>query len=131
MRHWLVIATLAAGAWLAGTSSSGAQTLGDALVAAYLTNSDLQAQRAALRSTDELVPQALSGWRPTLSIDNTLAHTQAEVSSGGSSGDASFSEKGSSLTLAASPFSNGSRPGRPRAHKPRLRRAAACRRRAA
>jgi TolC family type I secretion outer membrane protein len=107
MRHWLVIATLAGAAWLAGTSGSGAQTLQDALVAAYLTNPDLQAQRAALQATDELVPQALSGWRPTLAIDNTLAHTQAEVSSGGSSGNANFSEKGSSLTLNQELYSGG------------------------
>jgi TolC family type I secretion outer membrane protein len=103
MRHWLVIGTLAAAAWLAGTHSSGAQSLRDALVSAYLTNSDLQAQRAALQATDELVPEALSGWRPTLAIDNTLAHTEADTSSGG----ASFSEKGSSLTLNQELYSGG------------------------
>ena len=84
MRHWLVIGTLAGAAWLAGTTGSGAQTLQDALVAAYLTNPDLEAQRAALRATDELVPEALSGWRPTLAIDNTLAHDSGRyLGSGG------------------------------------------------
>ena len=48
-----------------------AQTLEEALVAAYLTNPDLEAQRAALRATDELVPQALSDWRPTVAIDGS------------------------------------------------------------
>jgi TolC family type I secretion outer membrane protein len=103
MRHWLVIATLAATAWLAGTSSGGAQTLEDALVSAYLTNADLQAQRAALRSTDELVPEALSAWRPTLAIQSTLAHTQADTSAG----EANFSEKSGSLTLHQEVYSGG------------------------
>ena len=52
-----------------GVGGVRAQTLEDALVAAYLTNPDLEAQRAALRATDELVAQALGGWRPTLAID--------------------------------------------------------------
>ncbi len=103
MRHWLVIATLAGAAWLAGTTGSGAQTLQDALVAAYLTNPDLEAQRAALRATDELVPEALSGWRPTLAITGSLAHDQAETSEG----DASFSEKATSLTLDQELYSGG------------------------
>src|SRR5262244_3585348 len=43
------------------------QSLNDALAGAYQTNPVLQAARAQLRSTDELVPEALSGWRPTVS----------------------------------------------------------------
>jgi TolC family type I secretion outer membrane protein len=60
-----------------------AQTLEEALVSAYLTNSDLEAQRASLRATDELVPQALSDWRPTLSIDSTAAYADIDSSEGG------------------------------------------------
>ena len=48
---------------------AAAQTLQEALVAAYLTNSELEAQRAALRATDELVPQALSAWRPSVTLE--------------------------------------------------------------
>ena len=47
---------------------AGAETLYDALAAAYSNNPDLQNARAALRVTDEGVPQALSGWRLTLSV---------------------------------------------------------------
>ena len=47
-------------------SPASAETLTDALAAAYQTNPTLQAQRAQLRATDEGVPQALSGWRPSL-----------------------------------------------------------------
>lgn len=43
-----------------------AQTLEEALSSAYLNNPTLAAERAALRATDERVPQALSNWRPTL-----------------------------------------------------------------
>ncbi|MEK9671267.1 MAG: TolC family outer membrane protein [Rhodospirillaceae bacterium] len=45
-----------------------AQTLEDALAAAYMTNPSLAAQRARVRSTDEQVPQALANWRPTVEI---------------------------------------------------------------
>lgn len=43
-----------------------AESLNDAFIAAYRSNPTLQAERATLRATDELVPQALSGWRPTI-----------------------------------------------------------------
>src|SRR4249920_1121161 len=54
----------------AGISSrqAAADTLEWALVQAYQNNPSLNAQRAALRATDENVPQALSGYRPKLSI---------------------------------------------------------------
>ncbi|MFZ2469268.1 MAG: TolC family protein, partial [Parvibaculum sedimenti] len=45
---------------------ASAENLVDALSAAYQSNPDLQAQRAQQRATDEQVPQALAGWRPTL-----------------------------------------------------------------
>ncbi len=64
---------------------AAADTLEWALVQAYQNNPSLNAQRAALRATDENVPQALSGYRPKLSItanggDNytdVLTHTYA------------------------------------------------------
>ncbi len=51
--------------------SAQAQSLEEALTAAYLSNPTLAAQRASLRATDEGVSQALSNWRPnvTLSTD--------------------------------------------------------------
>lgn len=44
-----------------------AESLLDALASAYANNPTLNAQRAALRATDEGVPQALGGYRPTVS----------------------------------------------------------------
>src|SRR6185503_3387600 len=56
-----------------GMACSGvrADTLEWALVQAYQNNPSLNAQRASLRATDENVPQALSGYRPKLSITAT------------------------------------------------------------
>jgi outer membrane protein len=64
-------------------SAADADTLEWALVQAYQNNPSLNAQRASLRSTDENVPQALSGYRPKLSVtanggydySSTLQHT--------------------------------------------------------
>src|SRR5215218_11003764 len=44
-----------------------AQSIEAALAQAYMSNPTLNAQRAAARAFDENVPQALSGYRPTLS----------------------------------------------------------------
>ena len=49
-------------------------TLADALVDAYYNNPTLQQQRAALRQADEEVPAALSGWRPTVTLDGQYGH---------------------------------------------------------
>src|SRR5262252_6396630 len=51
-----------------GVVTARADTLEWALVQAYQNNPSLNAQRAALRATDETVPQALSGYRPKLSV---------------------------------------------------------------
>ena len=66
----LAIASLAlTGAAVAmGSTPAAADTLEWALVQAYQNNPSLNAQRAALRAIDENVPQALSGYRPKLSI---------------------------------------------------------------
>ncbi|WP_439576990.1 TolC family outer membrane protein [Elioraea sp.] len=77
---------LAGAAVLAGLAAApvSAQPLQDALAAAYANNPTLQAARARLRATDENVPQALSGWRPTVTLqgragyaDGTTTNTRA------------------------------------------------------
>ncbi len=45
---------------------AGAQSLEEALARAYVSNPTIESQRAQLRAIDELVPQALSGYRPTV-----------------------------------------------------------------
>jgi outer membrane protein/adhesin transport system outer membrane protein len=60
-----------------------AETLEEALAATYTSNPTLQAARAELRATDELVPQALSGWRPTASINGELGEEWEDSNVGG------------------------------------------------
>ncbi len=62
---WLFAAAALVGS-LGWAGAAGAETLIEALTKAYLNNPRLQAQRAQLRATDELMPQALSGYRPTV-----------------------------------------------------------------
>lgn len=50
------------------TVSVSADTLFGAMEKAYVTNPTLNSARAGQRATDELVPQALSGWRPTIGV---------------------------------------------------------------
>ena len=59
---WAVVSAVS------GVMPARADTLEWALVQAYQNNPSLNAQRAALRATDENVPQALSGYRPKLSV---------------------------------------------------------------
>ena len=72
--HIVAVASLALGAAAVargGCTAAAADTLEWALVQAYQNNPSLNAQRAALRATDENVPQALSGYRPKLSVTST------------------------------------------------------------
>lgn len=66
LRSGLAIATVVTTISL-GLAPARAETLLQALASAYANNPTLNAQRAALRATDEGVPQALSGYRPTVS----------------------------------------------------------------
>ena len=68
-----LLKTRMAGAIIVASSALGSsgvmaqpRTLQDALALAYSNNPTLQTSRAQLRATDEGVPQALAGWRPTV-----------------------------------------------------------------
>ncbi len=58
---------VAAVGMLVSAQGANALTIQEALAATYQNNPTLNASRAQLRVTDESVPQALAGWRPTLS----------------------------------------------------------------
>jgi outer membrane protein len=62
------------------TQAAGAETMRDALARAYLENPDLGAARAELRGVDETVPQALAGWRPTVSVDAAGGYVYSDTS---------------------------------------------------
>jgi outer membrane protein len=67
---------------------AAAETLQEALANAYLINPALNAQRAALRATDEQVAIAYSGMRPTITaggntgfnnVDNEVSHARTRI----------------------------------------------------
>lgn len=73
---------LTTGLVVAGLSYSGvasAETLQEALVTAYTSNPTLEAQRARLRANDELVPQALSNWRPVVKLSGDSGRSSEAV----------------------------------------------------
>ena len=62
-----------------GEAMAQARTLQEALAAAYSNNPTLQTSRAQLRATDEGVPQALAGWRPTVIVSGTAGYGFGEL----------------------------------------------------
>jgi outer membrane protein len=73
-KSFRVVALAGFALWPAIQSTASAETLDQALVSAFQGNPTLRADRARQRATDEGVPQALSGWRPTVSASGTAAH---------------------------------------------------------
>jgi outer membrane protein len=63
----------------AGPTPALADTIEAALVRAYQSNPQLNAQRASVRSTDENVPQALSGYRPSVNLTATGGYQYQDV----------------------------------------------------
>ena len=55
------------------TVSASADSLFGAMENANVTNPTLNSARAGQRATDELVPQALSGWRPSVGVTANVA----------------------------------------------------------
>ncbi len=55
-----------------------AETLSSALARAYMSNPTLDAQRASVRATDENVPRALSGYRPSVSAIANAGFSRTE-----------------------------------------------------
>ena len=69
----------------AGPAPVLADTIEAALVRAYQNNPQLNAQRAQVRSTDENVPQALSGYRPKVAVTASVGeqYTDTNTTQGG------------------------------------------------
>src|ERR1700753_1905378 len=66
---------------LGGPAPVLADTIEAALVRAYQNNPQLNAQRAAVRSTDENVPQALSGYRPRVALTASAGEQYTDTNS--------------------------------------------------
>ena len=65
-------------AWM-GPTPVLADTIEAALVRAYQNNPQLNAQRASVRSTDENVPQALSGYRPRVAVTGSAGYQYTDT----------------------------------------------------
>src|SRR5215468_10965475 len=74
-------ATAVASAVCLWAAVASAETMRSALVKAYQNNPQLNAQRANARSIDENVPQALSGYRPKLSITGSIGEQYVSLTS--------------------------------------------------
>lgn len=81
-----------------------AETLESALVKAYQNNPSLNAQRAAVRVTDENVPQALAGYRPRVTVTASGGEQSLSSTSKSTSGGAPVY---TTLSGYNSPFSTG------------------------
>ena len=66
-----------------GAAPALADTIEGALVQAYQSNPQLNAQRAQVRSTDENVPQALSGYRPKVNIAVSAGYQYEDITQAG------------------------------------------------
>src|SRR5260370_26687344 len=69
-----------------GLTPALADTIEAALVRAYQNNPQLNAQRSQVRSIDENVPQALSGYRPRVAVTASAGYqyTDTNTTAGGS-----------------------------------------------
>ncbi|MBT4932766.1 MAG: TolC family outer membrane protein [Rhodospirillaceae bacterium] len=105
MRFSLILAGLIV--VLAHAHGARAQSLEDALAAAYAGNPTLQAKRAELRATDEGVPQALSDWRPSLSAEAASGYTNNYINTRSSNQTQQPTPHSTSLTLSQPLYSGG------------------------
>ena len=116
-----------------GPAPALADTIEAALVRAYQNNPQLNAQRASVRSTDENVPQALSGYRPKVAVTASGGYQYTDTNStpGGSATQLVRTEihgtdppRSAGLTVTQTLYNgNHNRQQDPRGGEPGLRRA--------
>lgn len=100
-----IVSLLAATTVLAGSFATSAETLKEALAAAYASNPELMAQRAALRATDEGVSNAKSGFLPELSASWDYSDTKRDITpEGGVTINSPSDRDGYTLTARQSLF---------------------------
>ncbi|HYD32806.1 MAG TPA: TolC family outer membrane protein [Azospirillaceae bacterium] len=91
----ILLTTVACGLFgVLGASSAWAEPLEQALAKAYSTNPSLDAQRAAVRATDEGVAQARSGYRPQVSATANAGVSRSVTEQTGGVGTSSTSING-------------------------------------
>ena len=78
----VVYASVAAGIGVFAAAGAHGETLEEALASTYNTNPQILAERANLRAVDEGVPQALAGWRPTVTFNGSVGAQRSENTPG-------------------------------------------------
>ncbi len=101
------VLTLALIVFFSPPASARGETLEESLASAYTHNPALLAARAKLRATDELVPQELSNWRPTLSGSGAYGKAYVNSESSFFSASESVVPKSGSVTLTQPVYSGG------------------------
>ncbi len=91
-----------------------AQSLNESLANTYLTNPTLLAARAELRAVNEGVPQALSAWRPSVSVEGNAGYEitkllgQDQFENDGNEGAVSGYTAGARLVVEQTVWAGGS-----------------------
>ncbi len=94
----LAIGTIACAGWPFAFLPARADTLEGALVLAYQNNPSLNSQRASVRATDEGVPQALSGYRPKVSVNGSIGQQYLDTTTRSSTINANYSQLSGNMT---------------------------------
>lgn len=95
---WAIVSTFG------GASVSHAESLLDALAAAYQTNPRLDAERARLRATDEGVAQANSGYRPRIDYNADVGSVTTNIRPNFNSSNGNVNPRGYSVELVQPVF---------------------------
>ncbi|WP_379540441.1 TolC family outer membrane protein [Teichococcus cervicalis] len=106
IRLALLAASALAPALLA-PAAGWAQSLQEALAQAYANNPTLQTARAQLRVVDENVPQALAGWRPSVTVAGNAGYVQGTTRNRGIYSDADRATAGATATLTQPVYTGG------------------------
>jgi outer membrane protein len=90
-RRFLRTALFAGVGLTIGVGAGRAETIGGALIKAYLTSPDINTQRAAVRVADENVPKANAGYLPTVEATANIGIERAQTSEIGAAAAATSS----------------------------------------
>src|SRR5262245_60456206 len=92
-----------------GAVEVSAQTMSDVLTQTYNTNPRLQSFRARLRATDEGVANAMSGWRPTLTLSGNagVGWRDNKVEGASSGGGDHVFPRGEAINLSENLYRGG------------------------
>ncbi|WP_156381418.1 TolC family outer membrane protein [Aurantimonas sp. Leaf443] len=117
------VAVLATSVVFAAQGSVRAETLSGALARAYANSQSLNASRAQLRATDENVPQAKAGLRPTVAATSSFSASRSRTTFGDNlpSGNSQTEQFGSGITINQTLFDGFQTPNNVEAARAQVR----------